>query len=69
MESKETDHVHRPVNYIQLQLKARSIANFSNNSVIVAVKRRRRLVGERVQPVNLSTYDQHCFMLSGRHMK
>ncbi|RZC83614.1 hypothetical protein C5167_046400, partial [Papaver somniferum] len=40
------------------------------NSVILAVKRRRRrLVDERVQPVKLSTYDQHRFMLSGRYMK
>ncbi|RZC63520.1 hypothetical protein C5167_025246 [Papaver somniferum] len=69
MESKDTDHIHRLVNYTKLQLKAQSIANFSSNSVILAVKRRRRLVDERVQPVKLSTYDQHRFMLSGKHMK
>ncbi|RZC75185.1 hypothetical protein C5167_050668 [Papaver somniferum] len=70
MESKDTDHIHSTVNYTKLQLKAHSIANFSSNCVILAVKRRRRrLVDERVQPVKLSTYDQHRFMLSRRHMK
>ncbi|KAI3851354.1 hypothetical protein MKX03_006700, partial [Papaver bracteatum] len=68
MESKDTDHIHSHVNYTKPQLKDHSIANFSSNNVNLAVNRR-RLGDERVQPVKLSTYDQHRFMLSGRHMQ